>query len=100
MAVLSRGTRTHHALFVINVILELITEVLDETGDGHCGCITQRADCAPLNFGGNVVEQINIFRTTFAVFNTMEYTRQTPCTFSTRRALATGLLVVEVGDTL
>src|SRR5277367_5541905 len=88
-----RGNQT---LFVLDMMLKFVSKVLDERAYRHRCSIAERANGAPLYIVGDVVQQVEIFRLSGAAFDAVDHAIQPSCTLAARRALATGLLKIEI----
>ena len=86
----------HQALLVIDVVLEFVAEVLDEALHRQRRGIAQRADRA----SGDVVrhrhQQVEVLVPALAVLDPVHHPPEPARPFAARRALAAGLLVIEI----
>src|SRR5665811_1532223 len=78
---------------------ELVSEVLDGRGDRAGGTVAKRAECAPQNVVAHVEQQLDVARMPLALVEAFERLCEPPCALAARRALATGLVLVELRPT-
>src|SRR4029077_6316647 len=86
----------HQAVLVVDVVLEFVAEMLDETLHRESSGIAQRADGASGDVVGHRVELVQILVATLAALDPVDHAPQPAGAFAARRALSAGLLVIEV----
>src|SRR4030095_10232835 len=77
----------YQAPLVLDVIFELAAEVLDEALDRQRGGVTERADRAPGDVVGHVIEQCQIFDPALARLDAVHDAIEPSGAFSARSAL-------------
>src|SRR3569623_1259442 len=92
-------TAADQALAMIDVILELVAKMLDETRHRHGGGIAARAASAAHAAARYVGAHVEIALPALAVLDAVNHARQPARAFAARRALAAGFLEVEMSDT-
>src|SRR5258705_13060488 len=94
--VLELYIRRDQALLVIDMVLEFIAIVLDESAHRHRRRIAQRADSAALDVIGDIVQEVKIFSPALAVLDTVDHAIQPAGALASWRALAARFFVVEI----
>src|SRR3981189_221276 len=89
-----------HAALVIDVVLEFAAEMLDEALHRQRGGVAQRADGAPGDVVGDVVEQREVLHPAEAVLDAVHHAVQPASALAAGRALAAGLLEIKVRQAL
>src|SRR5215467_2721580 len=90
----------HHAALVIDVVLELAAEMLDEALHRQGGGVAERADGAPGDVVGDVDQQVEVLVLSLAVLDAVDHAVEPAGSLAAGRALATGLLEVEIRQAL
>src|SRR5689334_1448067 len=90
----------HHALAMLDVILEFWPEVLDKTQHRRGSSITQGADGTAGNVAADISQQIEVFHAPLPLRNPLDHAIQPAGAFTARGALATGFLEEEIGQAL
>src|ERR1035437_521248 len=80
----------HHAMLVVDVILEFVAEGVEETLHRQRRRIPEGADGAPGDVVGYVGEQVQVFLPTLAVLYAVHHAVHPAGAFAAGRALATG----------
>src|SRR5262245_10252233 len=86
----------HHALLVVDVVLEFVAEMLDEALHRQRRGLAERADRAPGDVVRDRRQQIEILVASLAVLDAVDHAPQPPGALAAGRALAAGLLVIEI----
>src|SRR3569623_2039034 len=92
-------TAADQALAMIDVFLELVAKMLDETRHRHGGGIAERAESAAHDEARYVGEHVEIALPALAVLDAVNNARQPARAIGARRALAEGFLEVEMSYT-
>ena len=80
---------------MFNVILEFLAETLQKRSDRHRRRIAQGANRPSLYIGGHRIKQIQIVRFAVATLNPFDQFDQPAGTFTARRTLPAGLILVK-----
>ena len=75
------------------------SEMLDETLNWPSGRITKSADRMSLNLARNLLQRVNFVRLSLTANKSFHHPPHPPCALTARRALATGLMLVEIRQT-
>src|SRR5215470_3090155 len=86
----------HEAALVIDVVLELVAEVLDETLHRQRRRIAERTDRSPSDIVGNGKQQIEILVFALPVLDAIDHAPQPARALAAWRALSAGFLEVEI----
>src|SRR2546428_6159705 len=83
-------------LLMLNVMDKLVAEMLDEALHRQRRGVAQRADGAPGDVVGHVVEEREVLDAPQPLLDAMDHAVEPARAFAARRALAAGLLEIEV----
>src|SRR5712691_8555863 len=87
----------YQALFVFNVMLELVAEMGNEAFNRQRGGVAQSANGASRDVVRDIEQQIQILLLSLAVLDAVHHPVQPAGAFAARRALAAGFLEVKIG---
>ena len=87
---------TDHTGLVLHVVFKFVTEMLEHAAHRQSRCVTQSANGAAHDAARHTVKHVQITGTAMAVFNSVDHAPQPTRAFTARRALAAGLMRVEV----
>ena len=85
-------------LVAINAVLNLATELSNETLDGPGGGVSQRADSVTLNLVGELLKHVNLSEVGISELHALEHVHHPACALTARCALAATLVLVELGQ--
>src|SRR5262245_59433695 len=86
------------ALLVLDVMHELAAEMLDEALHRQRRGVAQRADGAPGDVVGDILEQRQVLHAALPVLDPVHHAVEPAGALAARRALAAGLLEIEVRE--
>src|SRR5258706_16169670 len=95
---ISSYIRCDHAVLVVDVVLEFVAEVLDETFHGQRRGVTQGADRAAGDIVCDRGQPIEVLVLPLAILDPIHHPPHPARPFAARRALAARLLVIEIGN--
>src|SRR6185436_16081636 len=91
---------SYQALLLIDVVLEFFAEVLGKALHWQRGGVAQRADGAPGDVVGHRVKRFQILGPALTVLDAVDHGVKPAGDLAARRALPTGLLEVEIRQSL
>src|SRR5690606_5576820 len=87
--------RVFYLLGVLDMVFEVLPEMTNCTGHRPCSCVAERADGLAFDLLGNVVQQVDVVRPSFAMFDAVQYFFHPAGTFPAGATLTARFMVIK-----